>query len=181
MAKKRKFVYLLKANDTYKIGVTSNSDIKKRISALQTGCPYKIQCIFIISTLNAYEIEARLHRLYSTIRTHGEWFMLEDYHIKEIESFIHKNKDNTFISKDKEDKIIPCRVGDVILFHPSKLVVQREPFNISEVKDLSTKKGKIIKIDKDYISERYEVMYYDGHEYSFNLLERSEITNILTT
>ena len=71
MSEKQK-VYLLKAGDYYKIGVSNN--INERIKQLQTGCPHKITCIGKIEYCDALKTEKRLHRMFKDSNTYGEWY-----------------------------------------------------------------------------------------------------------
>jgi hypothetical protein len=69
-------VYILKCNEFYKIG--STSDLRRRLIALRTGNPYPITLI------HSYDVpvssEAALHDLLSEIGCHerGEWFKLSE-------------------------------------------------------------------------------------------------------
>lgn len=64
-------VYFLKAGDFIKIGkATGGAD--SRVSSLQTGCPFPITVLATIP--GGLAREARLHRLFSSLRSHGEWF-----------------------------------------------------------------------------------------------------------
>ena len=65
-------VYLVHALMTrsYKIGYTNN--ISKRISQLQTGCPFKLFKTIIIKGNN--KTESKLHDIFASNRSVGEWF-----------------------------------------------------------------------------------------------------------
>lgn len=72
-------IYIIKAGSLYKIGVTGVS-IDKRITQLQTGCPHKINKVYVgkcKSMKHARSIEKSLHRRYKKANTHGEWFKLK--------------------------------------------------------------------------------------------------------
>ena len=68
-------VYLIKANNFYKIGATSN--VKRRISEISTSIPFEISIITTITTDDMYKLEASLHDRFSEKRVNGEWFILE--------------------------------------------------------------------------------------------------------
>ena len=72
-------IYLIKTvNDDktfYKIGFTKGS-VKKRVSELQTGCPFKIEIVDMYTTNYGQIIEKTLHNFYNHLKTHGEWFEL---------------------------------------------------------------------------------------------------------
>lgn len=78
------YVYLVNAVTTnkFKIGVTAN--IRKRISGMQTSCPYRIRIVHACYTPYAYEIEKKLHERYSQQRVILELFELSETEIKEI-------------------------------------------------------------------------------------------------
>ena len=83
-------IYLLKIvnedKSLYKIGFTRGS-IYKRISELQTGCPYEIHVVDTYSSEYGTIIESTLHNVYSYKRTFGEWFELgleEEVKFKEM-------------------------------------------------------------------------------------------------
>jgi hypothetical protein len=69
-------VYVVKCNEFYKIG--STSDLRRRLIALQTGNPYPITLI------HSYEIpvsaETSFHNLLTKIGCHerGEWFKISE-------------------------------------------------------------------------------------------------------
>lgn len=79
------YIYLIKNTEesSYKIGVSKNP--KKRIKSLNTGNSAKLVLVSMFETKYAYKIERTLHRKYSYMRKHGEWF---DLSIKEDNNFI---------------------------------------------------------------------------------------------
>lgn len=84
-------VYLLKAEECYKIGVTLDTSITSRIKQLQTGNPYPITlvCKSVIST-DAYKVEKELHLKYKDFRLEGEWFVLDN---EQLATAVHIIKD----------------------------------------------------------------------------------------
>ena len=74
-------IYFIKANDRIKIGYAT--DPIKRLSSIQTSCPYKLEVILIID--GNYEKESEIHKEFVALRTSGEWFRYEDPLIKYIE------------------------------------------------------------------------------------------------
>lgn len=74
-------VYVVKAGDFIKIGVTH--DMKTRLRTLQAGCPLKIEVIHTIHGASR-ELEADLHRQFAASHHWFEWFKLTP----EIETFI---------------------------------------------------------------------------------------------
>jgi len=57
----------------FKIGITRN--VNKRLKALQTASPNKLEVIEVIENATHYT-EQRLHELYKASRLNGEWFRL---------------------------------------------------------------------------------------------------------
>ena len=79
------YIYLIKniEESHYKIGVSKNP--KKRIKELNTGNSAELVLVEMYESEIAYKIEKTLHRKYSYMRKHGEWF---DFSIKEDNEFI---------------------------------------------------------------------------------------------
>lgn len=76
---KKEILYVIKANDSIKIGITNN--LKSRISLLQTGNPIKLVKHLIITSdcrKTIKSIEKILHNKFREYRLIGEWF---NYHI----------------------------------------------------------------------------------------------------
>lgn len=70
------YIYLIKNSEEsyYKIGVSK--DPKKRIKELNTGNSAKLLLVDMFETDYAYKIEGTLHRKYSYLKKHLEWFDL---------------------------------------------------------------------------------------------------------
>ncbi len=81
---KSKYLYLLKADKFYKIGVASN--VKSRIKTLQTGCMYKIDLVSKWELDKPVVEERKLHKIFSSKRVHGEWFKLNNNDINDIQN-----------------------------------------------------------------------------------------------
>lgn len=84
------YIYLLECTneDTtfYKIGYTKNSNIKKRISNLQTGSKDTIKELYKFESLHGRNIESTLHNLYKHKNIKNEWFSLD---IKDVTNFLN--------------------------------------------------------------------------------------------
>ena len=63
-------------NSFYKIGIAT--DIKKRLSNLQTGTPIPLEVHFKFRTHYADLIEKQCHDIFSELRTSGEWFFVQN-------------------------------------------------------------------------------------------------------
>jgi hypothetical protein len=70
------FLYFLKADHDeplYKIGHT-NGSVKKRINALQTGCPYLLREYATLKLPHSQHVESKIHQRLDAFRMQGEWF-----------------------------------------------------------------------------------------------------------
>lgn len=72
--KAKRFVYLIRCGEFYKIGVTT--DIKDRMGELQTATPYDLELMGEWSSNEPYTLEATLHSSLGAYRIRGEWFKL---------------------------------------------------------------------------------------------------------
>ena len=69
------YVYILKCNTSYKIGVAKS--VEERIKTLQTGNSQLIEEIYRVHVgSTAYSVENKLHKMYNHCRLEGEWFAL---------------------------------------------------------------------------------------------------------
>lgn len=71
-----RFVYLIRAKNHYKIGVATN--LKKRLSAIQTSNGQKVQLVCARRAINAFKLESEIHQLLKKYSGNGgrEWFYL---------------------------------------------------------------------------------------------------------
>ena len=100
----RGFVYLLCDGDKFKIGMTRQKDINKRIKELQTGNPYEIWLRSYYETDKPYIIEQMMHTKYMTSKIKNEWFELNVNDVinfkkncADCERILYSMKDNPFI------------------------------------------------------------------------------------
>lgn len=70
------YVYLLCDGYKFKIGMTCQKDIYKRISELQTGNPNEIYITAYHKTNYPYRIEQMMHLKYNCSKFKNEWFDL---------------------------------------------------------------------------------------------------------
>ncbi len=68
------FVYVMRCNEFYKIGISKNPT--KRLEQISPLMPYKIELIHTIATENMKELESFLHEQLAHCRVNGEWFDL---------------------------------------------------------------------------------------------------------
>lgn len=78
------YVYLLKCQDFYKIGIAT--DVHKRISGMQTGSPYTILLVASVEVDNPLALEKELHAMYSHRHHRREWFALTEEDVNAIRS-----------------------------------------------------------------------------------------------
>jgi hypothetical protein len=78
------YVYLISAVETkyFKIGISEES-VVKRLKQLQTGCPFKLLCVYHAYVANMFQTEKELHKIFSASRRIGEWFSLTTEDVQE--------------------------------------------------------------------------------------------------
>jgi excisionase family DNA binding protein len=80
------FVYILKAdNGLCKIGMCIN--LKQRLKQIDAAVPSILELFGFIETLESRNLEAKIHRRYSSKRVKGEWFNLEDESLLELQQY----------------------------------------------------------------------------------------------
>lgn len=85
-----KSIYLVESKNNkglpiYKIGKAT--DLKHRLSALKTQSPVSMKLVSSFMTHRADEIELQIHKAFAKHRSHGEWFLLEDWQVSWVSSF----------------------------------------------------------------------------------------------
>ncbi len=97
------FVYLLCDGEYFKIGMTRQKNINKRIIELQTGNPNEIWCVKYYETQWPYKLEQMLHTKHFNSNIKNEWFIMSAQEVinfenecKHCESIIKSIKDNPF-------------------------------------------------------------------------------------
>ena len=97
------FVYLICDGEKFKIGVTCQKDVYKRISELQTGNPDEIYLMAYHKTNYPYKIEKLMHMKHRDKRILNEWFDLTAHQVahfndecNECEEIYKTLKDNPF-------------------------------------------------------------------------------------
>jgi hypothetical protein len=86
LSARRQFVYAVRSGPFVKIGIAS--DISKRLSALQTGSPNRIEFLGMLPTLRPKEDERSLHAEFKEFRKIGEWFELPEFRLKKLLSIL---------------------------------------------------------------------------------------------
>lgn len=80
------YLYVIKSQHLYKIGITEN--VAKRLKELATSNPFGLKVIYSFEFENASEIELMLHRKYKTKRIAREWFALTKSDVMFLRTFI---------------------------------------------------------------------------------------------
>ena len=90
LIKGNSFLYIIKSNGFFKIGITSN--IKNRFKNYSSHSGYSAELIFCKKMYNANDIEKELINMYSLYSIQGDWFDLSDSILIEIISFISQKE-----------------------------------------------------------------------------------------
>lgn len=98
---KKFYLYAISDGLSVKLGYSSN--VKSRISAMQTGCPNTLKCQWKYyvgkSEGEAKRMEGKLHRYCKKYRKRGEWFhadcmvLVEQFSIKQKMTDIHNEEE----------------------------------------------------------------------------------------
>lgn len=72
---RKDWVYFIKGNNLYKIGVTCGNP-NYRFNSIRTMSPIEILPVYLIPTNKPYELESELHKKFKDKRKQGEWFEL---------------------------------------------------------------------------------------------------------
>ena len=94
------FVYLLCDGEHFKIGMTKQKDIHKRISELQTGNPNEIFISAYHQTNYPYKIEQMMHFKYGRSKVKNEWFSLSLEQVTNFQSECKKCEETLQVLKD---------------------------------------------------------------------------------
>jgi hypothetical protein len=89
--KKTKYIYILKCDIAYKIGVAGS--VASRLRSCQTGNPLKITCEYSRLVRNPKTVESLLHTLFSEKRMSGEWFALNSRDVIKAKQIITENSE----------------------------------------------------------------------------------------
>lgn len=78
------YVYLLKTQGVYKIGLSVNPT--RRLGEIQPAYPFPVELIHTIETEDMMALEADLHARFASQRLNGEWFELSPADLEYIKS-----------------------------------------------------------------------------------------------
>ena len=85
-------IYLVAAPDANMVKIGWTTNLRQRMSALQTGCPERL--LLIGSVPGRQYQEREIHKLFAPLRARGEWFRYTD----EIDRYF------AYISCDSEEE-----------------------------------------------------------------------------
>lgn len=95
-----RYVYFIEAEglDLVKIGLAD--DPRKRLAMLQVGSPVRLILRGVQCVDDAAGWEAEKHKRYRHLRTHGEWFSIDDELRREMEDLTFSQDDEVrFVTK----------------------------------------------------------------------------------
>ncbi len=97
------YIYVIQQKDTnnYKIGVSSNPD--KRLRELQIANAMELilfKTVKVSDKINAFKIESILHYYFKRLNKQGEWFLLQENELNEIEPLAQKADKNLIYLKE---------------------------------------------------------------------------------
>ena len=83
------YVYLVHCKGTtfYKIGI-SKLDYHLRLSALQSGCPFELEMIYVIHSSNYRKSEQEVHHKFRDKCVRGEWFDLDEASLNTVMKYL---------------------------------------------------------------------------------------------
>lgn len=78
-------VYVAQCGDMpyYKVGVTQGQS-SRRISELQTGCPFKLNLIEVFFAYNATGLEQTIKDAFKENNVRGEWYLLDKLRLETL-------------------------------------------------------------------------------------------------
>lgn len=78
------YIYFIKAEETNKVKIGVATDVESRLASLQTSCPFKLKLEAKIQSEHPTLLERTLHYNLKDNRLQGEWFNLDDKHLRTI-------------------------------------------------------------------------------------------------
>lgn len=83
------YVYLIHCKETtfYKIGISKNS-YGARLSQIQSCCPFELEMVHVIHSVNYLNLEKELHYKFKDKRVRGEWFDLDQASLNTVMKYL---------------------------------------------------------------------------------------------
>jgi hypothetical protein len=135
-------VYFIKNPITNKIKIGKSNDPQKRLRQLQNAAGDPLEMLLVINTESDKQTEEKLHDLFISSRSLGEWFLPSNEIISFIEGYntcLDSNKNyelnfNKFVKNESEDSIpkfsVPIDDRTTKLLH---LAATERDMSLSEV------------------------------------------------
>lgn len=82
------FLYLLKCEKAYKIGITNN--FKKRFKSIQQSNPFEVIPVLVINNSNYDAIEKGIKEGWKDKKIKGEWFLLTKEDVEELKKVLEE-------------------------------------------------------------------------------------------
>ena len=99
------FIYLIKQDpNLYKIGVSK--DPENRCKSLQTANGVLLELVKKIPVKHDYRTERALHNYFSSKKTIGEWFCLEEKDVESFETICEFKEKNFKILSEQNSYVI---------------------------------------------------------------------------
>ncbi len=97
------YIYVIQQKDTdnYKIGVSNNPE--KRLKELQVANAMELilfKTVKVSDKINAFKIESVLHCYFKRLNQQGEWFLLKENELNEIEPLAIRTDRNLMFLKE---------------------------------------------------------------------------------
>lgn len=128
------YVYLIKGGEFYKIGMTVTT-VEKRMQALQTASPIKLELIKKFKSHNPSEDEKAIHSILKDYRKVGEWFQLPNQLVTNLNWF-----KPTILSTNKEEQENQQKITTIFCGQSRQVYFERYKSDYeSLVNDLSNK------------------------------------------
>jgi hypothetical protein len=161
LEEKKGCVYFLKHNglNPVKIGYTQGENPLNRFASFQTYAPFGGELIGFIRSINAKELETKLHKKFTSKRLEGEWF---DLTIEEVEEIIklYSSLADIELKNEFQIKFIKEHFEDV------KIIDNKKPITIISKYDLFLKYYEADKsIDKTKLSNILNVSRQQIYNY----------------
>jgi hypothetical protein len=105
IATRESVVYFVTSHKSRRVKIGWTTNLKHRLSSLQTGNPTPIKLLHTM--LGGAELEVQLHQRFADDRTQGEWFRLSD----QIREFVFQNggpwlaPSGSFSARAKDDDV----------------------------------------------------------------------------
>jgi hypothetical protein len=142
------FLYLItcKFENNFFIKIGKSRNLENRVKNIQTGCPHKINRVFVIHSEYDEEIngvEKYLHFKFDECRINGEWYLGEKSFIKRLVSEFEKINSGGFSWEEINE------LSDFIHFDSVEILLHHHDYQFIEVKKI---KGKF----SNYLEYNFE-------------------------